>query len=1032
MGATCRSGDELSVATLRNRRVLHRFVCVEFGYENLDEMLGRLRPASGELLAGGGSDYALALAPLPARARVVADQLAEYDANITAHSGRLRMTGQHGRTWKPHQYLALLFSEHYLWRYFDDPEGLGRDLNQSLRQDREIRAMPDYTQDDLRVLAFQSATGSGKTLLMHAHILQYRRYLDLAGGRLNNVVLLTPNEQMSAQHERELRASGLHARLFSGDAAADLFQPVEIIDLNKLAEKKGVKRVAVRDFGDDNLVLVDEGHLGASGKVWRERRRELSTGGFTFEYSATFNQVVGRDPELLNAYSKCLLFDYSYRQFHTDGYGKDYAISNLPQGAEDENSDMYLLGCLLTFCQQCRIWRGGAPVWRAFNPAKPLWVFLGKTVTGSSTADRATQSDVIRILTFLGWVLAHGDAVRTMVTRLLEGRSGLVDDSGADYFADRFTHLPRSGLDLYAELCDLLFHGQGRLHVVYLTAGEGELHLRVADHAPFGVVNVGDSAALYKLLARNASSDFDVERERGFVAPLFPDVDRPDSPVNVVIGARRFIAGWNSWRVSTMGLMHVGVGEGPEIIQMFGRGVRLQGWNMSLKRHRESGAEPPPDGAELQELETLYIFGLRANYMQMFRDLLQAEGVRVDRETLTLPVTWNFAQQKNLKLIRLKEGVKYEHSEQRPVLPNPGDARMLPVVTMDLHSRLQAVASSNVFSGGGAERPPVKLDPRHVKLFDRTRIWDTLMKRKQVVGWHNLVIRSETVDRLLEEHEWYVLHAPPERMQVKGIKDVRALEAIAGDLLIEYAAGFWRQRRRQWEQERMEVVTLDEDDPNRILEYRLSIDAAETRLVEDLRALKRTFRDEGHRHHLKLGVLKINSHAYFPLLYADKSCKVTIQPVALDRNEKKVVEALDALAKHGDPCLRGRELYLIRNLTRRRGVSFFDDYMYYPDFIVWLVAEDSQHVVFLDPKGLVRYGPKEREKVKLHADIKLIEDRIQVADPDLHLHAYVLSVTPPDEIGEELLGVEEWNSRGVYFLEDRDCLKRVIEDALVR
>ena len=80
--------------------------------------------------------------------------------------------------------------------------------------------MPEYARDDLRVLAFQSATGSGKTLLMHAHILQYRHYLDRAGGRLNNVVLLTPNEQMSAQHLRELRASGLHARLFSSDAGA--------------------------------------------------------------------------------------------------------------------------------------------------------------------------------------------------------------------------------------------------------------------------------------------------------------------------------------------------------------------------------------------------------------------------------------------------------------------------------------------------------------------------------------------------------------------------------------------------------------------------------------------------------------------------------------------------------------------------------------------------------------------------------------------------------------------------------------------
>ena len=104
--------------------------------------------------------------------------------------------------------------------------------------------------------------------------------------------------------------------------------------------------------------------------------------------------------------------------------------------------------------------------------------------------------------------------------------------------------------------------------------------------------------------------------------------------------------------------------------------------------------------------------------------------------------------------------------------------------------------------------------------------------------------------------------------------------------------------------------------------------------------------------------------------------------------------------------------------------------MYYPDFIVWLIDDDSQHVIFLDPKGLVRYGPKEREKVKLHVDIKQIEERIQVSDPGLHLHAYVLSVTSSDEIGDEPLGLEEWSRRGVYFLDDPDCLKGVIGSAL--
>ena len=290
--------------------------------------------------------------------------------------------------------------------------------------------------------------------------------------------------------------------------------------------------------------------------------------------------------------------------------------------------------------------------------AKPLWVFLGKTVTGSARADRETRSDVVRILDFLGWVLAHGEAVRAMIAWLLAGESGLTDDAGADFFAGRFDDLKGDGAPaLYEDICKTLFHGPGRLHVVYLTQGEGELHLRTADNAPFGVVNVGDSAALYKMLSQGGHPDLVLEREAGFAWRLFADVDRADSTVNVVIGARRFIAGWNSWRVSTMGLMHVGVGEGPEIIQMFGRGVRLKGRDMSLKRHRESGAEPPADGDRLAELETLRIFGLRATYMQTFRELLQKDGIGVERETVVLPVTWNFAR-KDLKIIRLRKGAK--------------------------------------------------------------------------------------------------------------------------------------------------------------------------------------------------------------------------------------------------------------------------------------------------------------------------------------------------------------------------------------
>ena len=60
-----------------------------------------------------------------------------------------------------------------------------------------------------------------------------------------------------------------------------------------------------------------------------------------------------------------------------------------------------------------------------------------------------------------------------------------------------------------------------------------------------------------------------------------------------------------------MGLMNVGKGEGAQIIQLFGRGVRLKGYDLSLKR---SGRTKLPEGIErpkhIDMLETLGIFGI--------------------------------------------------------------------------------------------------------------------------------------------------------------------------------------------------------------------------------------------------------------------------------------------------------------------------------------------------------------------------------------------------------------------------------------
>ena len=106
--------------------------------------------------------------------------------------------------------------------------------------------------------------------------------------------------------------------------------------------------------------------------------------------------------------------------------------------------------------------------------------------------------------------------------------------------------------------------------------------------------------------------------------------------MNVLIGSRKFMEGWDSFRVASMGLLNIGKGEGSQIIQLFGRGVRLWGKDRSLKRSSALPTDSTPPHIRL--LETLNVFGVRANYMAQFRKYLKQEGIETDFEEISLPV----------------------------------------------------------------------------------------------------------------------------------------------------------------------------------------------------------------------------------------------------------------------------------------------------------------------------------------------------------------------------------------------------------
>ena len=144
---------------------------------------------------------------------------------------------------------------------------------------------------------------------------------------------------------------------------------------------------------------------------------------------------------------------------------------------------------------------------------------------------------------------------------------------------------------------------------------------------------------------------------------LFDGINEPGSTVEVLAGARKFVEGWNSWRVSNMGLLNIGRSEGSQIIQLFGRGVRLRGRDMSLKRSSALTDGTHPNHIRL--LETLNIFALRANYMAQFRDYLESEGISTQApEEIRLSIQPNLDfLNKGLVIPRLEEGKRFSGQE---------------------------------------------------------------------------------------------------------------------------------------------------------------------------------------------------------------------------------------------------------------------------------------------------------------------------------------------------------------------------------
>ena len=318
---------------------------------------------------------------------------------------------------------------------------------------------------------------------------------------------------------------------------------------------------------------------------------------------------------------------------------------------------------------------------------------------------------------------------------------------------------------------------------------------------------------------------------------------------------------------------------------------------------------------------------------------------------------------------------------------------------VDLSLKVQTLAGgggglteATAQAGHGRRIPAESLD-----LVDWRRVYLELLDYREHTEFNNLAIRPEAARRIIEtiDPSCYELIADGRLVRPATLADAARLTEVVVSILKKYMDKFYRVQQERWASQHMRYMQVRDNDEN-FQDYKINVPlgdgellAAIVRLIGDA---KRIYERETH----ELPNVHFDRHLYQPLL-VERNSRVQVTPAALNESEHRFVEDLRHFCRQEkDGLLADKELFLLRNQGRGKGVGFFDQRGFFPDFILWVKTGAGQRIVFIEPHGMLHAESYQHDdKARLHEALRGLAGRM--ADPDAKaevlLDSYIVSAT---------------------------------------
>ncbi|MEM7654780.1 MAG: hypothetical protein AAF399_01520, partial [Bacteroidota bacterium] len=578
-----------------------------------------------------------------------------------------------------------------------------------------------------------------------------------------------------------------------------------------------------------------------------------------------------------------------------------------------------------------------------------------------------------------------------------------------------------------------VFNGVGSIDAFQIKQAEGEIGLKTkTSDQYFAVINIGDVPKYAKTLEADTEGELSIQDDN-FSPSLFQSISETHSSINILIGSKKFIEGWNSWRVSSMGLMNMGKSEGAQIIQLFGRGVRLKGKNLSLKREE---ANTP---YHIRALQSISIMGLNASYMNRF--LTEIEKEVPDYTHIPIELKFNHEAQWNGKIMTFKnQGDKSFQDEIIELTYLPEVAKR---VTIDLRNKVSIAAGGfNSQVAEDAETYQQNFLKRFRAFVDDQALLLEANRYKLLKGYHNLMIRASVLSQLIEDGHFNLFSHPGQFGLTEALS--RKIQKVAVSLIKDYLNKFYADQEKAFLSQYLTYDMLSHE------EHAAMFPESHTMLVKVprkhdsfIKELTENIHEMYEKDGKTLPSIHFDKHLYSPIASiadGDKFKEIKTVPVRLNKGERDFITHLREFAKESEK-FADKQLFVLRNLSVK-GIGFFmESSSFYPDFILWVVDGTKQYLYFLDPKGILHgethfNNPKvlwcnhdtATLEAKIQADLRKDKKKVEV-----HISAFILSITEFEKVrkvwSDGSVSREEFAENKVLFIEqDKAYLQQIFRN----